>query len=159
MSLTYRLRGYPPPLVTIYISGIGYAHQARRLEDKTNNFLITKILEGLRRKRVKSSNVRAPVTLDLLRRLLQALQKVCISNYELGLPFFLRVHASIFCIIENRRNRVGYRSTRNLLEDISFSNKNEMYLRIRSSKADQRGNTITLIISEQKGSESDICPV
>jgi hypothetical protein len=30
-----------------------------------------------------------------------------------------------------------------------------MYLRIRSSKADQRGNTITLIISEQKGSESD----
>jgi hypothetical protein len=46
-----------------------------------------------------------------------------------------------------------------LLEDISFANKNEMYLRIRSSKADQRGNTITLIISEQKGSESDICPV
>jgi hypothetical protein len=34
-----------------------------------------------------------------------------------------------------------------------------MYLRIGSSKADQRGNTITLIISEQKGSESDICPV
>jgi hypothetical protein len=34
-----------------------------------------------------------------------------------------------------------------------------MYLRIRSSKADQRSNTITLIISEQKGSESDICPV
>ena len=34
-----------------------------------------------------------------------------------------------------------------------------MYLRIRSSKADQRGHTITLIISEQKGSKSDICPV
>jgi hypothetical protein len=33
-----------------------------------------------------------------------------------------------------------------------------MYLRIRSSKADQRGKN-TLIISEQKGSESDICPV
>jgi hypothetical protein len=30
---------------------------------------------------------------------------------------------------------------------------------LRSSKADQRSNTITLIISEQKGSESDICPV
>jgi hypothetical protein len=42
-------------------------------------------------------------------------------------------------------------------EDISFSNRNEMYLRIRSSKPDERGNTITLIISEQNGSESDIC--
>jgi hypothetical protein len=52
---------------------------------KTNNFLITKILEGLRRKRVKSSDVRAPVTLDHLRRHLQALQKVCTSNYEVCL--------------------------------------------------------------------------
>jgi hypothetical protein len=68
--------------VTTYISGIGYTHKARGLEDKTNNFLITKMLEDLRRKRVKSSDVRAPVTLDLLRRLIQALQKVCTSNYE-----------------------------------------------------------------------------
>ena len=109
--------GLSPASVTTYISGIGYAHKARGLEDKTNNFLITKILEDLRRKRVKSSDVRAPVTLDLLRRLLQALQKVCTFKLR-GLPFFLRVHASIFCIIENRRNRVGqqvgYRSTCNL---------------------------------------------
>jgi hypothetical protein len=100
------------------------------LTDKSNHFLKTKILEGLRRKRVQSSDVRAPVTLDLLRRLLQALQKVCISNYELGLPFFLRVHASIFCIIENRRNRVGqqvgYTSTRNLLRG-SFLTNSDMF--------------------------------
>ena len=106
--------GLSPTSVTTYILGIGYTHKARGLENKTNNFLITKILEGLRRKRVKSSDVRAPVTLDLLRRLLQALQKVCTFKLR-GLHFFLHVHASIFCIIENRRNRVGYRSTRNLL--------------------------------------------
>ena len=74
--------GLSPATVTTYISGIGYTHKARGLEDKTNNFLITKMLEDLRRKRVKSSDVRAPVTLDLLRRLIQALQKVCTSNYE-----------------------------------------------------------------------------
>ena len=49
--------GLSPASVTTYISGIGYAHKARGLEDKTNNFSITNILEGLRRKRVKSSDV------------------------------------------------------------------------------------------------------
>ena len=146
---------------TTYISGIGYAHKARGLEDKTNNFLITKILEDLRRKRVKSSNVRAPVTLDLLRRLLQALQKVCTSNYEVCL-FSSAFTLAFFALL-----RIGEIASDNksdtgphviCYEDISFSNKNEMYLRIRSSKADQRGKN-TLIISEQKGSESDICPV
>ena len=36
--------GLSPASVTTYISGIGYAHKARGLEVKTNNFLITKIL-------------------------------------------------------------------------------------------------------------------
>ena len=44
--------GLSPASVTTYISGIGYTHKARGLEDKTNNFLITKMLEDLRRKRV-----------------------------------------------------------------------------------------------------------
>ena len=116
----------------------------------------------LRRKRVKSSDVPAPVTLDLLGRLLQALQKVCTSNYE-GCLFSSSFTLAFFALL-----RIGEIESDNksdtgphviCYEDISFSNKNEMYLRIRSSKADQRGNTITLIISEQKGSESDICPV
>ena len=154
--------GLSPASVTIYISGIGYSHQARGLEDKTNIFLVTKIPEGLRRKRVKSSDVPAPVTLDLLGRLLQALQKVCTSNYE-GCIFSSAFTLAFFALL-----RIGAITSDNksdtgphviCYEDISFSNKNEMYLRIRSSKADQRGNTITLIISEQKGSESDICPL
>ena len=49
--------GLSPTSVTTYILGIGYTHKARGLEDKTNNFSITNILEGLRRKRVKSSDV------------------------------------------------------------------------------------------------------
>jgi hypothetical protein len=154
--------GLSPTSVTTYILGIGYTHKARGLENKTNNFLITKILEGLRRKRVKSSDVRAPVTLDLLRRLLQALQKVCTSNYEVCL-FSSAFTLAFFALLRIREitldNKLDTGPHVICYEDISFSNKNEMYLRIRSSKADQRSNTITLIISKQKGSESDICPV
>jgi hypothetical protein len=153
--------GVIPASVTTYISGIGYAHKARGLEDKTNNFLITKILEGLRRKRVKLSDVRAPVTLDHLPRHLQALQKVCTSNYEVCL-FSSAFTLAFFALL-----RIGEIASDNksdtgphviCYDDISFSNKNEMYLRIRCSKADQHGKN-TLIISEQNGSESDICPV
>ena len=153
--------GLSPASVTTYISGIDYAHKARGLEDQINNFLITKILEGLQRKRVKSSDVRAPVTLDLLCRLTPPSSSKCVF-------FKLRGFSSAFSLAFCALLRIGEIASDNksdtgphviCYEDISFSNKNEMYLGIRSSKADQRGNTIALIISEQKGSESDICPV
>ena len=56
------------------------------------------MLEDLRRKIVKSNDVRAPVTLDLLRRLIQALQKVCTSNYEVCL-FYSAYTLAFFALL------------------------------------------------------------
>lgn len=154
--------GFSPSTVSTYISGISHEHKKRGLVDKTSNFLIVKILEGLRRKRTKSRDLRSPVTLHILRKIVQALKNVCSSNYEACL-FSSAFTLAFFALL--RIGEISADSTSNTgshviqYEDVCFSTSNEIYLKITSSKADQRGNGITLIISEQKGSYSDLCPV
>jgi hypothetical protein len=44
--------------------------------------LINKMLEGMKRKHPQQSDIRAPISIDLLKRLIKFLQHVCSSHYE-----------------------------------------------------------------------------
>jgi hypothetical protein len=52
------------------------------LQDRTKFFLISKMLEGMKRTNPQQSDIRAPISIDLLKRLIKSLQHVCSSHYE-----------------------------------------------------------------------------
>jgi hypothetical protein len=110
------------------------------------------MLEGLRRKSRKYTDLRAPVNLGLLHKLIRALPIICSSNYE------ARLFASAFSLLFFALLRVGEITTDSksvpgchtiYFENVSFLDE-ELYLKILSSKADQRQNYITLVLSPAK---------
>ena len=114
------------------------------------------MLEGLRRKSRRYTELRAPVTLGLLYMLIRAFPIICSSNYE---ALLLRLGFLFFALL-----RVGEITTDSksvpgchtiYFENVSFLDE-ELYLKISSSKADQRQNSITLFLPPQN---TDVCPV
>lgn len=155
-------KGLSSSTASTYISGIGHAHRIRGLDSFTNNFLLVKMLEGMRR-RVQSRDIRVPISLTLLRRLIHSIKFVCSSNYE------ARMFSSAFSLAFFALLRIGEIACDSKaitgehvihIEDVSYvenpSGRSELYLKIRSSKADQRKESVTLILREQA---QDICPL
>jgi hypothetical protein len=68
--------------VASYLSGVNYAHKTRNLTDYTKSFIISQMLEGLRRRNPQKSDIRTPISLDLLRKLISSLRWICNSDYE-----------------------------------------------------------------------------
>ncbi|KAJ8322269.1 LOW QUALITY PROTEIN: hypothetical protein KUTeg_000740 [Tegillarca granosa] len=67
--------------VKIRIAALSFFHKISNSIDHTKNFLVNKLLEGLRRSG-KSKDTRAPITLPILTQLPRALVCICFSSYE-----------------------------------------------------------------------------
>ena len=65
--------------ILTYNSGSSYTHKLHSLEDNTKSFLVGKLLAGLRRKKPQKSDIRLPISIGLLKRLIQSLPSVCFS--------------------------------------------------------------------------------
>lgn len=76
------LKGFATSTVTTYIFALIHVHKIGNLVDNTKSFIISKMLEGLRRKNPKTRDIRVPISLNLLKRLIFSLQKVCTSRYD-----------------------------------------------------------------------------
>ncbi|KAJ8304300.1 hypothetical protein KUTeg_017883 [Tegillarca granosa] len=63
------------------IAALSISHKISNSIDHTKNFLVNKLLEGLRRSG-KSKDTRAPITLPILIQLPRALVCICFSSYE-----------------------------------------------------------------------------
>jgi hypothetical protein len=74
--------GLSASTITTYISGISTMHKLNGQTDNTKSFLVTKILEGSKRKNSPKADLRLPVSMNLLKRLIQSLPFVCTSVYE-----------------------------------------------------------------------------
>jgi hypothetical protein len=74
--------GLSASTITTYISGISTMHKLNGHTDNTKSFLVTKILEGSKRKNSPKADLRLPVSMNLLKRLIQSLPFVCTSVYE-----------------------------------------------------------------------------
>ena len=156
------LKSISPSTISAYISGISYAHKIRGLGDRTHSFIITKMLEGLRRRSPAKLDLRTPVSISLLQKIISALPSVWFSHFEACL------FSSVFSLSFFALLRVGEITTESksvlgphviCRQDVNFNvidGRLELQLRIRSSKADQRQNSVTLIIPEQ---DTELCAV
>ena len=117
--------------------------------------------EGVRRKSPKLSGIRAPVTLQILHKIIRSLPSVfpshesCLFASAFSLAFFAFLR--ICELTADTSTDVGAHTI--FINDLSLkfsNNKYELHLKICSSKADQRGTSTTLVIPQR---EANICPV
>ncbi|KAJ8315279.1 hypothetical protein KUTeg_007429, partial [Tegillarca granosa] len=140
------------------IAALSFFHKISNSIDHTKNFLVNKLLEGLRRSG-KSKDTRAPITVPILTQLPRALVCICFSSYEAKL-FRAAFTLAFFGFL-----RVGERALSNCksnsstvlsISDISIQTS-MLKVTIRFSKTDQFGKTTTLYIDYVPSSV--VCPV
>ena len=152
------LNSYKPSTVISYIAGISYYLKLNGLVDVTEVFIVRKMLKGFQRS-MPSKDIRAPVTIDMLKAFPHALRNVATSDYE-ALLFSAAFVVMFFGFL-----RVGEIAIKTKNEDSSFIIqktdvsivKNEAFVKLRYSKTDQQGKSVTLVFSPSKSTE--ICPV
>ena len=74
-------RNYASSSVTTYVSAIGYVHRLAGVNDPTQTTLINQLLKGYR-KLAPVRDIRLPITLPLLRQLIQSFQYTAASAYQ-----------------------------------------------------------------------------
>ena len=52
------------------------------MEDHTKSFFVGKLIEGMKRKGPRNKDLRMPISLNLLTKLIGALSYICQSSYE-----------------------------------------------------------------------------
>lgn len=150
-------RGMSPATVNTYIAGISfYVKCSGHLhEDFLSNFLVKKLLAGMRRQR-KSRDLRAPITSDILSKILRALPSVCSSTYESQMfsAAFLLAFFGFFRVGELTVTKAIMVQRVVSLQDIQIGKTLEV--KLRYSKTDQDGSGCTVCIPRTKGQH---CPV
>lgn len=155
----YAQQGLSASSISTYMSGIGYAHKVGSLTDPTKSFLVIKAIEGLRRLKGRHVNdLRAPITLTLLDKMIYSLKYICSNKYEqvmftaaFSLAFFGLLRVSEFTV----PSTISSNHKQLLVSDVHLSN-NTVFLKIRWSKTDQLGLSVTLQIKANGGIH---CPV
>ena len=77
------MQGRAPGFIRTYISGFSYMYKIHGLEDVTKSFIVTKMLEGAARQTQKR-DTRAPISLQRIHVILQALEKVTRLSFQVG---------------------------------------------------------------------------
>lgn len=150
---------FSPTSVKCYIAGLNFYSKLQNYGDIANNFVVRKMLEGMKRVKSRGMDTRLPITLDLLRKILVILPKICSSNYE-SILFTTAFVTAFFAFL-----RVGEVTVSNsnslpnhtiMIKDVIASPSN-VQLYIASSKTDQFATGINMLISEQL--DEMVCPV
>ncbi|CAG2189329.1 unnamed protein product [Mytilus edulis] len=136
--------------ISSYISGVSYHHKIQGIQDTTKFFIIGKALEGIKRiQGGKRNDIRAPITVQLLSDMISCLDKVCKNKYEAAL------FSAVFSVAFFGLLRVGEITTSKSKSVINGSNltisdilvrRKVLELRVRWSKTDQKGKSVTLLI-------------
>ena len=150
-----------PSTIRTYISGLSFWYKVQGCEDVTKAFIVTKLLEGAKRGGGTLDN-RVPITLNILTKLVQALDKICVSSYEISL------FRAAFCLAFFGFLRVGEFTSKSLtscdsrplqfndVDIIGVDGCRQVKMTIRQSKTDQLGKSVTLLLSE---TASPVCPL
>ncbi|XP_052720177.1 uncharacterized protein LOC128191871 [Crassostrea angulata] len=75
------LNGYAESTARNYIAAIGYQCKINGYLNTTNSFIVSKLLDGLRRLKGKADS-RLPITEEILGRIVGALCNICSNTYE-----------------------------------------------------------------------------
>lgn len=150
-----------PATIRTYISGLSYRHKIHGLSDATKSFIVTKLLEGVTRSS-QHRDTRAPITFNILVQIIQALDHVCESSYEV---FLFRAAFSLAFYGFLRVGELTSKSLKSLdprplrLGDIDIETRSghkQVKMTIRQSKTDQVGQSTTLYLL---GTGGPTCPV
>ena len=141
-----------------YLSSISFQCKIHNWVDETKNFLVVKVLEGMRRTG-RSADARLPITLQLLSEVVRVLSSICSNSYEtklfraayiLAFFGFLRIGEFTF----STGNSVH---TILQVTDVQFeANYSKVFVHIRMSKCDQNRKGVSLAIDKSGGI---LCPV
>ena len=94
--------GLAPSSIRSALSVIAWKHKIAGLPDPTKDFLLSRVMEGLRRARLHPPNRVLPITVDILHRLLDALPDSQCGPYDVCLmkAFFLLAYHGAFRVGE-----------------------------------------------------------
>lgn len=150
------LNGYAESTARNYIAAIGYQCKINGYLNTTNSFIVSKLLDGLRRLKGKADS-RLPITEQILGRIVGALCNICSNTYEsklftaaytLAFFAFLRVGEIVLSKGNDSHSILG-------INDVRLDN-NQLTITIKSSKTDQLGKGTTIVLNSY---DSCICPV
>ena len=127
-----------------YLSAINHRCKSCSFEDFSVNFLVKKMIEGMRRLN-KQKDTRLPIAQGLFLKLINVLPYICSSIFEATL------FSSAFSLAFHGFFRVGVIH----IKDISIANANDVdkiELRIAFSKTDQHGHGSNIQIIQDRTS-------
>lgn len=155
------LKGKAPSTITSYISAVAFFHKLKGWADPSQNFIVQKLREGCRR-RNQQSDTRRPITLDLLDKICQVTGSIAKSNLEASLfrAAFVLAFFGFFRVGElTVASRQADCSQILGVGDVWFVGHDQpvMLVRLRYSKTDQQGNSVTLRFCPHTNAQ--ICPV
>ncbi|XP_063967563.1 uncharacterized protein LOC135157047 [Lytechinus pictus] len=152
--------GYAGATISTYISGLAFTMQTLGWPDVTDAFVIRRLVDGCRRKNARR-DTRCPITLPILKSILNSLTHVCVNTYDLAL------FRAAFLIAFFGFLRVGEFTSRSRHEPVPLSEKdviiqgmgNQAKLRIviARSKTDQTGRGCSILIPQNV--VSYLCPL
>ncbi|XP_076114389.1 uncharacterized protein LOC143082555 [Mytilus galloprovincialis] len=156
------LKGRAHKTVSCYVTAIGFRCKVLQSQfmDYSQNFIIRKMLEGLKRSKF-SKDKRLPITSELLTRIIEKLPSVCYSAYEsllfaaafsVAFHGFLRVGELVYTKLGQAQNIISIHGTQ-----ILWGAKGEFIrLHLTHSKGDQTGKGISIDIRK---TDSTVCPI
>ena len=155
------LSGKAASTISSYSAALAYYHKINGWADPTDNFIVRKLKEGCRRQG-DHADVRRPVTVPLLSRMVSALQSVCSSSFEVSLfkAAFVTAFFGFLRVGEFTAASKAADTTRILaLGDTWFEGEDlsGMVIRIRFSKTDQQGVSVSLRFHARD--DPFLCPV
>ena len=150
-----------PSTLSTYISAVAFCHKLNGWSDPSQSFIVQKLKEGCRRSNRKS-DIRRPVTLDLLGRLCHIVACIVKSEHEAALfrSAFLLAFFGFFRVGEITASSKSADCSRILgLSDVRFEGHDQstMIIKLRFSKTDQQGNSASLRF--RRNPNSQLCPL
>lgn len=139
-----------------YLAGLSHFVKLQGYQDPTNQFLVTKLLQGLKRI-AHTQDCRLPITKQLLQDIIAILPSVCTNNYE-TLLFSAAFTTAFHGFLRVSEVVVSHKNNQRVLlrENLHIDHINScLQLEVKFSKTDQAGRGTTLQIQ----STGDIaCP-
>lgn len=152
------LKGMAASSIGLHVSALALLHKSHNWDDPTQHLVIKRMLEGHRRNK-GAPDTRRPITWDVLKQIVPTLHEVCSTAFEavmfkaafiLAYFGFMRVGEFTVAGREGATDRVL------AITDIKWATGPLLLVRIRFSKTDQHGRSVTLQIPAQLGG---LCPV
>ena len=149
-------KGYAGSTISSYNSAVGYYHKLENVADPSTSFFISNLIQGIKKQK-PSIDSRLPITLPILHKLVDAVDKVCIH------PFYKALYKAMYLVAFHAFLRVG-----EMTSDVA--NNDNHCLQYRDVVVDKQGcvinfqsykhsvpGTITQFDIQRQGGH--ICPV